>query len=113
MTLQSLLGSEAMRRLVVHFVARPESDLHFRALERRLALSRQSLKNALDTLERMDLVVRTETGVQDVWSSRMGRAPGNDSRLCHSRGGRRRPVPGRAGCARRLRFRLGGDGADA
>ena len=64
MALQSLLGSEALRRLVVHFVARPQSDLHFRALERRLALSRQSLKNALDTLERMDLVVRTETGAR-------------------------------------------------
>lgn len=58
MSLQSLLGSQALRRVVVHFAARPSSNLHFRALERRLGLSRQSLKNALDTLERLGLVVR-------------------------------------------------------
>jgi len=62
MSLQSLLGSEAMRRLVVHFAARPESNLHFRALQRRLGLSRQSLKNALDTLESLGLVSRSEQG---------------------------------------------------
>ena len=62
MSLQSLLGSEAMRRLVVHFAARPESNLHFRALQRRLGLSRQSLKNALDTLESLGLVSRSEEG---------------------------------------------------
>jgi predicted nucleotidyltransferase len=48
-----------MRRVVVHFAARPGSRLHFRALERRLRLSRQSLKNALDTLESLGLVRRT------------------------------------------------------
>jgi predicted nucleotidyltransferase len=62
MALQALLGSEAMRRLVVHFAARPESNLHFRALQRRLGLSRQSLKNALDTLESLGLVSRREEG---------------------------------------------------
>lgn len=62
MPLQSLLGSEALRRVVIHFAARPESNLHFRALERRLGLSRQSLKNALDTLEKLGLVIRTEEG---------------------------------------------------
>jgi predicted nucleotidyltransferase len=62
MALQSLLGSEAMRRLIVHFAARPGSELHFRALERRLGLSRQSLKNALDTLEHLGLVTRSEAG---------------------------------------------------
>lgn len=62
MALQSLLGSEALRRAVVHFAARPASSLHFRALERRLGLSRQSLKNALDTLEALGLVTRSEDG---------------------------------------------------
>jgi predicted nucleotidyltransferase len=62
MSLQSLLGSEALRRVVVHFAARPGSSLHFRALERRLGLARQSLKNALDTLEELGLVLRSEQG---------------------------------------------------
>jgi predicted nucleotidyltransferase len=62
MALQSLLGSQALRRVVVHFAARPGSNLHFRALERRLGLSRQSLKNALDTLEALGLVTRSEDG---------------------------------------------------
>lgn len=62
MALQSLLGSEALRRVIVHFAARPASSLHFRALERRLGLSRQSLKNALDTLEVLGLVTRSEDG---------------------------------------------------
>lgn len=62
MALQSLLGSEALRRVVVHFAARPSSNLHFRALERRLGLSRQSLKNALNTLERLGLVIRSDEG---------------------------------------------------
>jgi predicted nucleotidyltransferase len=60
MSLQSLLGSETLRRVVVHFAARPGSNLHFRALERRLGLSRQSLKNALDRLEELGLVTRSE-----------------------------------------------------
>ena len=60
MALQSLLGSEALRRVVVHFAARPQANLHFRALERRLGLSRQSLKNALDTVEALGLVIRSE-----------------------------------------------------
>lgn len=64
MALQSLLGSQALRRLVVHFAARPGASLHFRALERRLGLSRQSLKNALDTLERLGLVSRTDEGAR-------------------------------------------------
>jgi predicted nucleotidyltransferase len=59
MALQSLLGSTAMRRALVHFAARPASRLHFRALERRLGLARQSLKNTLDTLEALGLVTRT------------------------------------------------------
>jgi predicted nucleotidyltransferase len=62
MSLQSLLGSEALRRVAVHFAARPDANLHFRALERRLGLSRQSLKNALDTLEGLGLVSRREEG---------------------------------------------------
>jgi len=48
--------------VVVHFAARPQSRLHFRALQRQLGLSRQSLKNALDTLERLDLLRRTGEG---------------------------------------------------
>jgi predicted nucleotidyltransferase len=62
MALQSLLGSEALRRVVVHFAARPQLTLHFRELQRRLGLSRQSLKNALDTLEEIGLVSRSEQG---------------------------------------------------
>lgn len=59
MALQSLLGSTAMRRTLVNFAARPASRLHFRALERRLGLARQSLQNTLDTLEGLGLVTRT------------------------------------------------------
>lgn len=62
MSLQSLLGSEALRRVLVHFAARPQSRLHFRALERQLGLSRQSLKNALDTLGEMGLVAPSREG---------------------------------------------------
>ncbi|HEU0016291.1 MAG TPA: nucleotidyltransferase domain-containing protein [Longimicrobium sp.] len=62
LALQSLFGSEALRRVVVHFAARPQSRLHFRALQRQLGLSRQSLKNALDTLEHLDLVRRSGEG---------------------------------------------------
>jgi predicted nucleotidyltransferase len=59
MALKSLLGSTSMRRALVHFAARPASRLHFRALERRLGVARQSLKNTLDTLEALGLVTRT------------------------------------------------------
>lgn len=62
MALYSLLGSTALRRVLVHFAARPNSRLHFRALERRLGLSRQSMKNALDTLEELGLVRREAEG---------------------------------------------------
>lgn len=69
MALRSLLGSEALRRVVVHFAARPGSRLHFRALERRLELSRQSLKNALDTLEGLGLVRREAEGQRVVYAA--------------------------------------------
>jgi predicted nucleotidyltransferase len=62
MTLKSLLGSESLRRLVIHFAAHPTASTHFRALERRLRLSRQSLQNALDTLSDAGLVARGEEG---------------------------------------------------
>lgn len=62
MLLRSLLGSDSLQRLIVHFVARPESRLHFRALGRRLGLSRQSLRNALDTLGRLGLVRAVPNG---------------------------------------------------
>lgn len=69
MSLQSLLGSEAIRRVIVHFAARPASRLHFRALERRLRLSRQSLQNALDTLQGLGLVRRIEEGPRVVYEA--------------------------------------------
>lgn len=69
MALQKLLGSEAIRRLIVHFAARPSSRLHFRALERRLGLSRQSLQNALDTLHGLGLVTRMEEGPRVVYEA--------------------------------------------
>ncbi|HEX8360061.1 MAG TPA: nucleotidyltransferase domain-containing protein [Longimicrobium sp.] len=69
MALQPLLGSAAIRRVIVHFAARPGSRLHFRALERRLGLSRQSLKNALDTLQGMGLVTRGEEGQRVVYEA--------------------------------------------
>lgn len=69
MALQPLLGSEAMRRVLVHFAARPGLRLHFRALERRLKLSRQSLKNALDTLEEMGLVRRSEEEARVIYEA--------------------------------------------
>ena len=62
MALQSLLGSTSMRRALMHFAARPASRLHFRALERRLGVARQSLKNTLDTLEALGLVTERPSG---------------------------------------------------
>lgn len=70
MPLSSLLGSAALRRVLVHFAARPGSRLHFRALERRLGLSRQSLKNALDTLEELGLIERSLQGNRAVYTAR-------------------------------------------
>lgn len=69
MALRDLLGSESLRRLVIHFAARPQSRLHFRALERRLGLSRQSLRNGLDTLESLGLISRSTVGRQVVYGA--------------------------------------------
>lgn len=56
MSLDLLLTSNALRRLIVHFVAHSEERLHFRGLERHLDLSRQSLRNALDRLESLGMI---------------------------------------------------------
>lgn len=69
MDLQPLLASETSRRVIVHFAARPGSRLPFRALERRLGLSRPSLRNALDTLVGLGLVCRAHEGQRVVYAA--------------------------------------------
>lgn len=56
MALDRLLTSNALRRLIVHFVVHSGRRLHFRGLERHLDLSRQSLRNALDQLESLGMI---------------------------------------------------------
>jgi predicted nucleotidyltransferase len=60
--LDEFLGSETRARVLAHFVAHPDSDLHVRALERHTRLSGRSLQLELERLERMGLLRREERG---------------------------------------------------
>jgi predicted nucleotidyltransferase len=59
-----LLGSAAMRTLLVHFAMYPDSELHLRALQRETALGIRSLQTELARLTSMRLVRRIEDGVR-------------------------------------------------
>jgi predicted nucleotidyltransferase len=67
MALDLLLTSNALRRLIVHFVVHSRQRLHFRGLERHLDLSRQSLRNALDQLESLGMIRAVEEGQRVVY----------------------------------------------
>ncbi|HEX6751495.1 MAG TPA: nucleotidyltransferase domain-containing protein [Longimicrobium sp.] len=56
--LSAFVGSEARARLLAHFVARPESRLHVRALERATGVGKRSLQAELARLVEMGLVRR-------------------------------------------------------
>ncbi|HUF50215.1 MAG TPA: nucleotidyltransferase domain-containing protein [Longimicrobiales bacterium] len=56
MSLDLLLTSNALRRLIVHFVVHSAQRLHFRGLARHLDLSRQSLRNVLDQLASLGMI---------------------------------------------------------
>jgi len=57
-----LLGSRAMRRLLVYFAMFPDREIHLRALQRDTDLSIASLQTELPRLEEMGLVRRSSTG---------------------------------------------------
>ncbi len=67
MALDRLLTSNALRRLIVHFVVHSGQRLHFRGLERHLDLSRQSLRNALDQLESLGMIRAITEGQRVVY----------------------------------------------
>lgn len=60
--LPSLLASQALARLIIHFILYPNTPLHFRALERRTRLGRRSLANELARLEDAGLIERRSEG---------------------------------------------------
>jgi predicted nucleotidyltransferase len=67
MSLDVLLASSALRRLIVHFVVHSTQRLHFRGLERHLELSRQSLSNALDLLVSLGMIRSIRDGQRVVY----------------------------------------------
>ncbi|MBV9108186.1 MAG: hypothetical protein JO306_02130, partial [Gemmatimonadetes bacterium] len=66
--LSPFLGSEARTRLLAHFVARPESRLHVRALERDTGIGKRSLHVELYRLVEMGLVRREHEGRRVVYA---------------------------------------------
>ena len=65
--LSGFVGSEARGRLLAHFVARPESRLHVRALERDTGIGKRSLQKELARLVEMGLVRREREGRRVVY----------------------------------------------
>lgn len=65
--LSPFLGSEARARLLAHFVARPDSRLHVRALERETGIGKRSLQAELRRLVEMGLVRREREGRRVVY----------------------------------------------
>jgi predicted nucleotidyltransferase len=72
--LSAFVGSEARARLLAHFVARPESRLHVRALERDTGIGKRSLQKELARLVEMGLVRREHEGRRVVYA-RAGYTP--------------------------------------
>src|SRR4051812_22008900 len=58
----TLLGSQAMRTLLVHFAMYPERELHLRGLQRETGLGIRSLQTELARLTEMGLIRRTADG---------------------------------------------------
>jgi predicted nucleotidyltransferase len=61
-TIGMLLGSQAMRTLLVHFAMYPGSEIHLRALQRATGLGIRSLQTELPRLVEMGLIRRTDDG---------------------------------------------------
>lgn len=65
--LSELLGSEARARLLAHFVVRPDSRMHARALGRHLGLAgKRSLQTEVDRLVDLGLLQRVHEGARVV-----------------------------------------------
>lgn len=58
----TLLGSQAMRTLLVHFAMYPSSAIHLRALQRETGLGIRSLQTELARLVEMGLIRRADEG---------------------------------------------------
>lgn len=69
MALDAILVSDALRRVLIHFIVHPDRPLHFRALERHLGIARQSLRNALDRLESLGLIRSRTEGQRVVYTA--------------------------------------------
>lgn len=57
--MSTILGSQALRRLLVHFALHPEDEFHLRALQRQTGLGIRSLQTELARLVEMGLIRRT------------------------------------------------------
>lgn len=59
--LESVVGSRALAKLILHFAMYSDPPLHFRALQRHTELGNRSLQQALKTLVAWGLVLREES----------------------------------------------------
>lgn len=60
--LESIVGSRALARLILHFAIHPDTRMHFRALQRYTGLGNRSLQEQLEKLTGWGVVLREETG---------------------------------------------------
>ena len=58
--LESIVGSHALARLILHFAVHPEAAMHFRALHRHTGLGNRSLQQQLGKLTDWGVVIREE-----------------------------------------------------
>lgn len=58
--LESVVGSRALARLILHFALKPDLSLHFRALQRHTGLGNRSLQQELEKLVNWGVVAREE-----------------------------------------------------
>lgn len=60
--LGSIVGSQALGRLILHFAVHPDAAMHFRALQRHTGLGNRSLQQQLAKLAEWGVVAREEAG---------------------------------------------------
>lgn len=58
--LESVVGSRALARLILHFAIHPDTPMHFRALQRHTGIGNRSLQEQLQKLSDWGVVVREE-----------------------------------------------------
>jgi len=58
--LESIVGSRALARLILHFAVHPDTSMHFRALQRHTGLGNRSLQQQLERLVGWGVVLREE-----------------------------------------------------